>query len=91
MRDDIAAQGSDRARWGRRDSYKPGWGGRSEVAAALTPDGARVLEIGERCMEEGLSSRGELWAGRAGARIRRGPGEGLLRRPARRRRATGSR
>lgn len=46
MRDDIAAQGSDRARWGRRDSYKPGWGGRSEVAAALTPDGARVLEIG---------------------------------------------
>jgi len=43
---------------------------------------ARVLEIGERCMEEGLSFRGELWAGRAGARMERGARRGLLRRPA---------
>ena len=36
----------DRRRWGRAKSYRKSWGKRSEVAAALVPDGARVLEIG---------------------------------------------
>lgn len=37
---------TDRERWGNRQSYKPAWDERSRLAAALVPDGARVLEVG---------------------------------------------
>lgn len=37
---------ADRERWGNPLSYKPAWADRAELAAALVPDGARVLEVG---------------------------------------------
>ena len=37
---------ADRERWGNPQSYKPAWADRAELAAALVPDGSRVLEVG---------------------------------------------
>jgi hypothetical protein len=42
----VPAQRPDRDRWGNPSSYRPQWGERSRIAAALVPDGASVLEIG---------------------------------------------
>jgi len=40
------AKAPDRERWGSPVSYPAGWAQRSEMAARLVRDGARVLEIG---------------------------------------------
>lgn len=37
---------ADRERWGNPQNYKPAWADRARLAAALVPDGARVLEVG---------------------------------------------
>src|SRR5690242_10704271 len=38
--------GDGARRWGDRESYRPSWAARAEVAARMAPDNASILEIG---------------------------------------------